>query len=212
MLSSKAFPYAQAISRPLSVSTKTMPAMNMRGSSRIHSGFPRPLDIATTPRSPTSLEVSKPRPNKKPTGSMCQGSVIPSKRRGQHLMQSPAMACSCPPYLFCSFQSRQSWTAEYRFSPPTANRKLPEIDAPMTPPTSVKFCKWCFMKSLANATAMHIRTTTEEWPRAKKNPTVAGRLWLVVSLRVTLSMAAMWSASTACLSPKEYARSPDDAS
>lgn len=39
--------------------------------------------------------------------------------------------------------------------------------------------------------------TTTEWPIAKKKPTLTGRLPSCISLRVTLSMAAIWSASTA---------------
>ena len=39
--------------------------------------------------------------------------------------------------------------------------------------------------------------TTDEWPSEKKNPTLSGRLPSLISLRVVLSMAAMWSASKA---------------
>ena len=43
--------------------------------------------------------------------------------------------------------------------------------------------------------------TTLEWPREKKNPTDSGRLPSLTSLRVVLSIAAMWSASNACRMP-----------
>ena len=46
------------------------------------------------------------------------------------------------------------------------------------------------------------RTRREEWPREKKNPTDSGRLPSLTSLRVVLSMAAMWSASNACRMPE----------
>src|SRR5690349_23255261 len=49
-------------------------------------------------------------------------------------------------------------------------------------------------------------TTVSECPSAKKKPTETGRLPLFISLRVTLSMAAMWSASIAWRKPKLYAR------
>ena len=39
--------------------------------------------------------------------------------------------------------------------------------------------------------------TIVEWPRAKKKPTLSGRLPSCISLRVVLSIAAMWSASKA---------------
>ena len=41
-----------------------------------------------------------------------------------------------------------------------------------------------------------------EWPREKKNPTPSGRRPSCISLRVVLSIAAMWSASNAWRSPK----------
>jgi len=44
--------------------------------------------------------------------------------------------------------------------------------------------------------------TTVEWPREKKNPTDSGRLPSPASLRVVLSIAAMWSASKACRMPR----------
>ena len=44
--------------------------------------------------------------------------------------------------------------------------------------------------------------TMVEWPREKKNPTDSGRLPSWTSLRVVLSMAAMWSASKACRMPR----------
>ena len=40
-----------------------------------------------------------------------------------------------------------------------------------------------------------------EWPSEKKKPADSGRLPSCMSLRTTLSIAAMWSASTACRSP-----------
>ena len=43
--------------------------------------------------------------------------------------------------------------------------------------------------------------TMVEWPREKKNPTDSGRLPSLTSLRVVLSIAAMWSASKACRMP-----------
>jgi hypothetical protein len=44
--------------------------------------------------------------------------------------------------------------------------------------------------------------TTVEYPRAKKNPTETGRFPSAVSFRVVLSIAAIWSASKACRSPR----------
>ena len=50
--------------------------------------------------------------------------------------------------------------------------------------------------------------TTDECPRENQNPTDSGRLPSLINLRVVLSIAAMWSASKACLMPSVYAVSP----
>ena len=47
--------------------------------------------------------------------------------------------------------------------------------------------------------------TTVEWPKEKKNPVPSGRLPSAISLRVVLSMQEMWSASKACLKPRNHA-------
>ncbi len=44
--------------------------------------------------------------------------------------------------------------------------------------------------------------TTVEWPSEKKKPTPSGRWPSGISLRVVLSMAAMWSASKAWRMPR----------
>jgi len=46
-----------------------------------------------------------------------------------------------------------------------------------------------------------------EWPIANQKPTATGRLPSCISLRVTLSIAAMWSASTAWRRPRPQASS-----
>ena len=51
------------------------------------------------------------------------------------------------------------------------------------------------------AMATDASTTTVECPSEKKNPMPRGRRPSCINLRVTLSMAAMWSASMACRSP-----------
>ena len=50
--------------------------------------------------------------------------------------------------------------------------------------------------------------TMVEWPSEKKNPTPRGRWPSWTSLRVVLSMAAMWSASKAWRMPRVNARTP----
>ena len=73
---------------------------------------------------------------------------------------------------------------------------------PTTPPTSRTASSWPCRAAAVAAIAAAARSTTVEWPSEKKNPTESGRLPSCISLRTTLSMAAMWSASTAWRSPK----------
>ena len=50
--------------------------------------------------------------------------------------------------------------------------------------------------------------TTVECPSEKKKPTLVGRWPSAISLRVVLSIAAMWSASNAWRIPSVYAVTP----
>jgi hypothetical protein len=58
------------------------------------------------------------------------------------------------------------------------------------------------------ASSRHSTNTMVEWPSENQNPTVTGFLPSAISLRVVLSMAAMWSASKACRIPRVYAVRP----
>ena len=67
------------------------------------------------------------------------------------------------------------------------------------------------MESLFSTAPLRPRTPIEtsrpstktivEWPSEKKKPTLSGRCPSLISLRVVLSIAPMWSASNACRSP-----------
>ena len=84
-------------------------------------------------------------------------------------------------------------------------RNVPETPVP------IRLVRWCSRDSgwvtgppsartpIANRNAS--ANTTDEWPSEKKKPTLMGRLPSDMSLRVVLSMAAMWSASNACRRP-----------
>ena len=72
----------------------------------------------------------------------------------------------------------------------------------MTPPTACKDSKRAeSAAAAAKATPTDSSITTAEWPSEKKKPTPTGRWPCCISLRVTLSIAAMWSASTAWRRP-----------
>ena len=82
-----------------------------------------------------------------------------------------------------------------------ANRNSAETLVPMTPPTAFNDSKCDVSAAAANATPIDISTTMAEWPSEKKKPTPTGRWPCCISLRVTLSIAAIWSASTAWRRP-----------
>ena len=73
---------------------------------------------------------------------------------------------------------------------------------PTMPPTAFMSSKRELICADAKPTATDISTTTSEWPSEKKNPTPTGLWPICISLRVELSIAAMWSASTAWRKPK----------
>ncbi len=78
-----------------------------------------------------------------------------------------------------------------------ANRNNAETPVPMTLPTASNRSRDPASAVAVPATPAAARITTVEWPIAKNKPTPTGRLPSCISLRVTLSIAAMWSASTA---------------
>ena len=82
------------------------------------------------------------------------------------------------------------------------SRKAAETEVPIMPPTAWKSSSSSLNAAAVAATPMVASTTTVEWPSEKNKPTAIGRLPSCISLRVTLSIAAMWSASTAWRSPK----------
>ena len=65
------------------------------------------------------------------------------------------------------------------------------MPVPMTPPTVLNWSKDPASNVAVPATPATARITTVEWPMAKKKPIPTGRLPSCISLRVTLSMAAM---------------------
>jgi hypothetical protein len=91
------------------------------------------------------------------------------------------------------------------FSPAMTYRNVPDTPVPMmpvrlcSPEPEFLTCESSVRMPKFSSTAS--TNTTLEWPREKKNPTLSGRSPSLTSLRVVLSMAAMWSASNACRMP-----------
>ncbi len=84
---------------------------------------------------------------------------------------------------------------------PISSRKSAETLVPISPPISRKV-GMSLMNPAERAITRESATTIVEWPSEKKSPTPTGRWPSCISLRVVLSIAAMWSASTAWRSPK----------
>ena len=86
---------------------------------------------------------------------------------------------------------RQTATKMNKFTIAMAKRNDAEIEVPIKAPASLKAAKRSLSAPAASAATIAAKTTTVEWPRAKKKPTATGRLPSCMSLRVTLSIAAM---------------------
>ena len=72
-----------------------------------------------------------------------------------------------------------------------ANRKSADALMPIMPPTAFSESKRDVSAEAANATPIDRSTTTAECPSEKKKPTPTGRWPCCMSLRVTLSIAAI---------------------
>ena len=82
-----------------------------------------------------------------------------------------------------------------------ASRKKAEAAVPMMLPTSLNSAKRPCSANAVAAIAATASAMDSEWPSEKNRPTEYGRLPSCMSLRTTLSMVAMWSASTAWRRP-----------
>ena len=204
---------------PSMESSSDIPAAKRTGSVRIaHQGSPDAAAPPATTSSPTSVTVSNPRPNSRPTGYMCHGLVTVRVTRPRIRLRKPRL-------FSCSSSSASTYrpvrivrntlripTSAARLMSPMATRKIPDTVVPQMP---VICCSVDWSSSIAPASARIPRAsratmmkTTELWPRLNQNPTLNGRLPSVISFRVVLSMAAMWSASKACRRPRVYAVTP----
>ena len=96
-----------------------------------------------------------------------------------------------------------AWKARYRetriimLTMAIASRKAADTVVPITLPNSLKPTNLASSAPTDSATSRDAAITTVECPIAKNSPTAIGLLSSCISLRVTLSIAAMWSGSTA---------------
>ena len=102
-------------------------------------------------------------------------------------------------------KTRTMLDQETRLRIPITNRNVPETIGPISP---VAVCSAEPSSSTAplsprtpTTTSTPSAKTIVEWPSEKKKPTLSGRWPSAISLRVVLSIAAMWSASKAWRRP-----------
>ena len=97
-------------------------------------------------------------------------------------------------------------TKTTRLSRAIKYKNVPDTVVPMTPVAlcrpELSFLTCSPRERIPKFSSSAITNTIVEWPSEKKNPTVSGRLPSWTSLRVVLSIAAMWSASKACRIPR----------
>ena len=96
-------------------------------------------------------------------------------------------------------------TRTIRFSSPIASRNVPETSGPISPVAPCSADPSSSTAPLSPRTPTTTSTpsarTIVECPSENQKPTLSGRCPSPISLRVVLSIAAMWSASKAWRSP-----------
>jgi hypothetical protein len=83
------------------------------------------------------------------------------------------------------------WTSTRVLTAPIAIKNNAEIEVPITLPAAAKPGTFSDMNEAATAIAAERAITTVECPSEKNRPALTGRLRSCMSLRVTLSMAAI---------------------
>src|ERR1700759_3953306 len=172
------------------VSTSDMPAVNNAGNTSTDQ-IGRPADpcVAEMPSRPISLAVSKPSPNRKPSGYKCQLRLtIPNNDR--NIREINPLRDNSP----CSASSVTSWprltavnalaiaTRMTMLSSAMTSRKPADTPVPITPPTCLNQSNLASSAPTESATSTEAMTTTVECPSAKKKPTAIGRLPGCISL------------------------------
>ena len=177
-----------------------------------HGDMPCDAWVAEMPSSPTSVAVSKPRPNRNPSGYMCQLLVMARNSGRNSRASSPrpdssmsrAPSSSWPLRWNCR-KLRQTPSRMTRLAAAIASRKMADTRVPTTPPIPLMASSLPCIAEAVAAMARDAKTTMVECPSENHRPTIRGRWPSCISLRTTLSIAAMWSASTAWRIPNTQA-------
>ena len=164
------------------------------------------------------MAVSKPSPNNTPTGYMCHGLrtalVAPDRIRFRkpRLLSCSSRACSS--YIPARIRRNTLMIpiSTTRLRMPMIIKKVPDTATPTTPVIRCRIelssATWPARARTPTASSPTSTNTIVEWPRENQKPTDIGRWPSAISLRVVLSIAAMWSASKACRMPRVYATRP----
>jgi hypothetical protein len=96
-------------------------------------------------------------------------------------------------------------TAAPRFMSPISSRKVPATRVPtrasVWPIWLLSSCTTPVTERTPATSRRLAAKTTDEWPRENQNPVLTEGRLSPTSLRVVLSIEAMWSASNACRTP-----------
>ena len=139
--------------------------------------------VAEMPSRPISVAVSKPRPNRKPSGYMCHERETTRKigRNRRASRPRPASRASSSSSPICSprrarMNAAQTPRRMNRLARPMTSRNSAETAVPMTPPMSCEAIEPALQAAAVTAIATEARTTMVEWPSEKKKPTAVGLL------------------------------------
>ena len=165
-----------------------------------------PAWVAEMPSSATSVAVSKPSPNRKPSGSACASFAHQPEQRPKQAREQAAAV---------------QQQVEVRLDERLAALDTPRRSArPRSAPATFDERRWrtgtrprrrCRRRRRPSSAPVELRRQPSPRPRPPpttqrprpsgrartRSPTPIGRCPACISLRVTLSIAAMWSASTA---------------
>ena len=196
---------------PSALSIRLIPAANSTGSvSTAYHGRPATAPVPASASSATSVAVSNPRPKIAPTANICRGRLIRAmigRRRRASTPRLSSRSSSSPSSkrpARSAVKTRQIPIRATTLTNAMRKRNPLEASVPTIPRTwrageaSSSSAPAAFA---AEITSSANTTTIAACPSAKKNPTDFGRALSAVSFRVTLSIAAIWSASNACRRP-----------
>ena len=156
-------------------SISAMPAVNSVGNTRMdHTGNPFVASVAEMPSNPTSVAVSKPSPNRKPTGYICQLCPIsrnklrkmrPKKPRCDRIKSKSSSTNRPPP--FTRWKVRQMDASTTRFAPAITSRKHADTAVPTIPPIASNAPNRLFSVAEVSAIATDSAKTIVECPSEK---------------------------------------------